>query len=82
MNIILYIAMCIYWKIWDIVKCLILTCEYRMGVYVFSPVQNMNLKIVYGLKTSKTADLDVIFFIFYTSTCIMFMVGGYPYLPP
>ena len=40
-------------------KCLSLMCGYRMqGVFLLTC--SMKLKIIYGLKMSKTADLDTI----------------------
>ena len=40
-------------------ECLTLTCGYKMGG-VSAPVRSAKLKIIYGSKTSKTADLDTI----------------------
>ena len=49
----------------------------KMG-YVSPPTHSVKLKIIYGHKVSKTADLDTISIqFFFTSTCIMYMVGGY-----
>ena len=41
---------------------------------VCPPAQSAKLKIIYGLKVSKIADLDV----FSKVTRIVYMVGGYP----
>ena len=69
----IFIVMCIYWKIWNIAKCLTLMCGYKMGD-VAPPVHSMKLKIIYGSKTSKTTYLDTISIqIFY----IHMYYGGY-----
>ena len=39
-------------------------------------MQSAKLKIIYGLKVSKIADLDIL--IFSKVTRIVYMVGGYP----
>ena len=49
MSIYMYIAMCIYWKIWQ--KCLTLMCGYKIGD-VSLHVHSVKLKIIYGSKTS------------------------------
>ena len=49
-------------------------------MYVFSPVQNMNLKIIYGLKMSKTADLDINFFLHLHVLCL-WLVATHTYPP-
>ena len=51
-------------------------CGYKMGD-VSPPARSAKLKIIYGSKTSKTAYLDTISIQIFTSTCIMYMVGGY-----
>ena len=61
-------------------KCLTLMCGYKMGD-VSPSACSTKLKIIYRLKktkTSKTADLDTISIQISISTCIMYMVGGYP----
>ena len=35
------------------------------------------LKIMYGSKTNKTANLDTISIQIFTSMCIMYLIGGY-----
>ena len=64
-------VMCIYWKIR---MCLTLMCQYmyKMGC-VSPPVHNAKLKIIYGLKMSKTADLGFrhYFHSNFTSTIIL-----------
>ena len=66
----IYIAMCIYWKILH--RCLTLTCGYKMGD-MSPPMRSAKLKIIYGSKTSKTADLDTISIqIFYIHMCYVY----------
>ena len=40
-------------------------------------VCSMKLKIIYGLKMSKTANLDTISIHIHLLNCIMYIVGGY-----
>ena len=45
---------------------------------MFPPAQNAKLKLIYGLKTSKTCDLGNFFQgKLSTCTCIVYMNGGY-----
>ena len=60
-------------------KILTLMCGYKME-NVSSPTHSSKLKIIYGSKMSKTADLDTIpiqIFYIHMYYRYMYMVGGY-----